>query len=320
MSSTFSHLPHAVAVHIVAGMASVLALASVAAADTLSPIRHPLPPRPLRPIFPPPPPPPEPISGFEVIASTTVNVAPLSSATVEAQCPGGKIAISAGYLAVPANSSQPLAARGLQIQQAMPDGAVARVTLRNANVFEAGTIQAFAVCINPIPGLRVAANPARSLNPATCTDDERVIGGGFMANAEGTSVFWASPTSGPGAGGSWTAPLARNSFAPKAAEKSVMAICAPKASVPGWTLKESVTLSLGAQSSGTLSVGCDAGQPIGAGIDNSAGVFDYFTPFTFISLTFNSGQWSAVVWNKDLFAGPNAVKARLRLICAQTMP
>jgi len=260
------------------------------------------------------------ISGFEVVAGSTVNVAPLSTATVEAQCPGGKIAISAGYLAVPANPSQPLAARGLEIHQAQPDGAVARVTLRNANVFEAGTIQAFAVCINPIPGLRVAANPARSLNPATCTDEERVIGGGFMATAEGTWVYWAAPKEGPAAGGSWAAPLARNAFAPKAAANSVMAICAPKASVPGWALKDSVMLSLGAQSSGTLRVGCDAGTPIGAGIDNSAGDISDFMPFSFNGLTFNSGEWTAVIWNINLFAGPNAVKARLRVICAQMGP
>lgn len=320
MSHSFIHRSRAVAIFVLAYVVGFLAFASVAsAADPLSPILSPRPQRPVRPVLPPPPPPPQTISGFEVTEGSTVRVAPLSTATVETQCANGKIAISAGYLALPANPSLPLAARGLEIHQAIPDGAVARVTLRNANAFEAGTIQAFAVCINPIPGLRVAANPARSLNPATCTDDERVIGGGFMATAVGTWVFWAAPTSGPLAGGSWTAPLARNSFAPQAAANSVIAICAPKASVPGWALKDSAMLSLGAQSSGTLRVGCDAGEAIGAGIDNSAGVFD-FNPLGFHSLTFISGQWTAAIWNIDLFAGPNAVQAKLRVICAQTRP
>ncbi len=268
----------------------------------------------------PTPEPPTPLSGFEVVASSIAVVAPLSTVTIEVPCPGGKIAISAGYQATPLNPALPLAARGLEIHESMPDGGVARVTLTNANVFESGTLQAFAVCINPVVGLRVDANPPRSLDQARCTDDERVIGGGYTATAPGTMVLESVPTAGPLAGGGWNAPLGRNSFAPPAAAKSVVALCVPKSAVAGWTLKESEMLSLGAQSSGTLSLGCDQGMPIAAGAESTPNIHIDFMAFHQVSLTLNGGRWSSTIWNKDLFAGPGAVRARMRVICAQVVP
>jgi hypothetical protein len=178
--------------------------------------------------------PPQPLTGFEIVRSGTITVAPLSSGTVSASCSPGKIAISVGYLAAPKNSGAADAGRGLEIKSAMPTGASGKVTLRNANVFERATLQAIATCINPVPGLRdvpvVDGVQGPETVSAACNADERVVGGGFEGGMDG------HPRGSFPVENGWQVDATKASPLPGRYNFTSRALCAPANAVAGWTV------------------------------------------------------------------------------------
>lgn len=320
------------------------------------------PPPPPRPAPPPPPrtapPVPAPavartgVSGYEVVAGPLVNVAPLSHTVTSAQCPAGKVALSAGYRVTPGGDAQ----FGLEVRGAMPDGRLATVRVRNANVVDAARAQAFAVCVNSIAGLRVidvpasgfgAGDPAQ-LRQLECAATERLVGGGVMATNDvmmaanaprrpsfddpvvfGTSGLPGSSGSGsPGPGQGppasdapavWrTRTVASSAVAlPGSVNFSARALCAPEAAVDGWELVESAEVSLGARTRAEPALSCSGGKALlAAGVAQGS---DNLLDMVVASMApkANTLEWAAQIANRNTIGGSGPVQAGLSAICAR---
>jgi hypothetical protein len=205
------------------------------------------------------------VFGYEVVQGPEVNVAPLASTVISAQCPEGKVALSAGF---DFNATGD-ATVGLEMRGAIPDGRNAQVWVRNANIVDAAKARAFAVCVNAIAGLRVVDSTTESLdtveNPSrlTCGARERLVGGGVMAGND-TLVNANAPEPG-GERGTWLATVIRSS--PFAGQDRIRtrALCAPDAAVDGWEIIETATVYLDSPSNRLLLQGCPGNKVLLAG-------------------------------------------------------
>ena len=290
------------------------------------------------------------VSGYEVVPGPMVDIAPLSHALTSAQCPAGKVALSAGWRVTPGGDAQ----FGLEVRGAMPDGALATVLVRNANAFVAARAQAFAVCVNAIAGLRAievgrtgfAASDAPQLRQLDCAASERLVGGGVMgtndvmlgSNAarrptfDDLIVFGTSGLPGsPGAGAGTSAPPAASSPAvwrvnvassnavalPGSVSFSARALCAPEAAVDGWELIESAQVSLGARSRAEPALGCPGGKALlAAGVSQrSNNLLDMVVAS--MAPKPNTLDWAAQIANRNTIGGSGAVVAGLSAVCAR---
>ncbi len=110
------------------------------------------------------------VPGWELVTGSFVQIAPLSSGTAVAQCPSGKVALNAAYEFTPLGAGNADATFGLEIRGAIPDGALARVFGRNANVFVDGAVARHGgVC-----------EPARRLSDHRCVEA-----------THGSKYFWS---------------------------------------------------------------------------------------------------------------------------------
>ena len=268
-----------------------------------------------------PPAPATGISGMEVIAGPMIDVASLAVASASAQCPAGKVALSAGVEFTAAGQ----ASFGLEVKGAWPDGRLATVSGRNANVAVPARARAFAVCVTEIPGLRVAAfggiatarGDAPVLVDGACSANERMVGGGVMgksmtivtsnapAGADATTGVWrqivmlASPVALPGSYG---------------AESRIL--CAPANAVDGWELVMSGPVSLGARSQSTLSTSCPAGKVLlAAGVLQTSR--NYLDIVANTMIPSSNGSASSHIHNRNTLGTGGNVDARVSVICAR---
>jgi hypothetical protein len=253
------------------------------------------------------------VSGYEIVSGPLVDVAPLSYTIAIAECPAGKVALSAAFTFDAGGD----ASFGLEVRGAMPEGRQAKVLMRNANVFVPAKARAVAVCVNQIAGLRVSntgplptsAGAGMVTRNQACAPNERVVGGGMeggmdgmmSANGpQGTAWRVAAMTSTP-------IPL------PGANSASGRALCAPEAAADGWEVVQTPDLTLGSRSQSTLSLACPAGKILVSGgvVQHSSNGLD---------LVFNrlvpGNSWTAHVHNRSVVAF-DPIKVALAGICVR---
>lgn len=293
------------------------------------------PPPPPRPAPPPPPPPPPPrpaspapapapapavvrtgVSGYEVVSGPEINVAPLAYTVASAQCPVGKVALSAAY----SFTASGFASFGLEVRGAMPDGRTANVWMRNANVVDAAKGRAIAVCVNDVAGLRVVDSWTESLddrvNPShlTCTGRERLVGGGVMAGNDthitaNAPQRWGDP-------GTWLVEVIRSS--PLAGQDRIRtrALCAPEAAVDGWEVIQSARVGLGGRSQRMLLQTCPGSKVLLAGgVLQSSG-----PPLDMVVSTLGPQgpiAWSTEVKNRNTGGASSQIEVVFAAICAR---
>jgi hypothetical protein len=251
-----------------------------------------------------------------VVQGPEVNVAPLASIVVTAQCPVGKVALSAGY----SFTADGDASYGLEVRGAMPEGRVASVRMRNANIVVAAKGRAIAICVNDIVGLRVVDSWTESLadqqNPShlTCVGRERLVGGGVMAGND-THITanaprpWGDP-------GTWLVTVLRSS--PLAGQDRIRtrALCAPGSAVDGWELIESAPVWLGGRSQRALLQTCPGNKVLLAG-----GVTQTTGPL--LDMVVNtlapqgSVSWSTYVQNRNTAGASSQIGVVFSAVCAR---
>jgi len=264
------------------------------------------------------------ITGFELVTGPWMQIAALSSATAIAQCPGSKIALGAAYQAEP---NQGDAAFGIEVRGAMPQGNHARVFVRNANAFVGARVQATAICVNPIAGLRVVDIASGAMNQnaqpsyfgiARCASGERLVGGGAMASIDvnlstnGPSTTTRGTNDGLAywrLGAMLASPLAA------AQSASARALCAPEHLVDGWEYIETPEASLGARSRTTVPLRCSAQKVmLNAGFeDYGANAENFISPLILIT----GPEASAQLLNRNTIGGAASLRAKLGAICAR---
>lgn len=285
-------------------------------------IKGPLPPPPATTT---PAPPPRPmatgISGLQIIAGPTVDVAPLALASASAQCPTGKIALSAAAdFRAPAASTA-----GLEMRGAWPDNRLGTVRVRNANVGVRATVRALVVCAVPPNGLRqvwtgastlsAGSAPARFSTP--CNSGERLVGGGVMGRDQTVIASNAPGGKTPESGGWLLNAMSASPVAlPGTVGAEVKALCASALAVDGWEIVESVPVALGAKSQTTLTVGCPAGKGLlAAGVEQrSANLLDIIVDNIVVA---QNGQATAHVQNRNTLGSDGDVRAVLTGLCAR---
>ena len=291
------------------------------------------------------------VSGYEVVPGPMIDIAPLSHTVTSAQCPAGKVALSAGYRVTAGGDAQ----FGIEVRGAMPDGRLATVLVRNANAFVPARGQAFAVCVSVIAGLRVldiasgiGAGEPPQLHQLDCAASERLVGGGVMGSNDvmvGSNaprrptfddpiVFGTSGLPGaPGSAGGAAPPAAPAANAaavwrvngvsssavalPGSARFSARALCAPEAAVDGWELVETAELALGARSRAEPALGCPGGKALlAAGVSQRS---DNLLDMVVASMAprANTLDWAAQIANRNTIGGSGAVRAGLSALCAR---
>jgi hypothetical protein len=269
----------------------------------------------------PPPPPPAPqalgVAGYEIVVGPQVDVAPLSSAETSAQCPAGKVALSAGVDFTAAGN----ASFGLEVRGAWPIDRLATVRLRNANVFEPGRARAIAVCVDAIPAMRTAyfdaGTPGQMEAPTTrlgaCASGERLIGGGVMGR-EDTVIASNAPSS----AGFWQSTSVRASpvSLPGTVNIEARTVCAPRAQVDGWEYLETPEVTLGARSQASLNLACTNGKVmLAAGVvERSLNALDIVVNSVILNA---NGTASAHLHNRNTLNSAGSVRAVLTGICAR---
>ena len=292
--------------------------------------------KPSRPATIPPPPPPRPtaramkagppgapaatgISGMEVVAGPMVDVASLAEASASAQCPTGKVALSAGVeFTAPGQASF-----GLEVKGAWPDGRLATVRVRNANVAVPARARAFAVCVMEIPGLRAAyfggLATARGDDPVridgACNANELVVGGGVMGQSMTIVTSNAPDGASPGVWHQLVMPASPVRL-PGSYRAESRILCAPASAVDGWEIVTSVPVALGARSQSTLSTSCPAGKVLLA-----AGVLQTSTNYIDIvassMIPSSSGSSTAFIQNRNTLGSAGTVDAKVSALCAR---
>jgi hypothetical protein len=268
------------------------------------------------------------IIGYEVVFGAPVIIAPLSSADVFAQCPSGKVAISAGYdFTVGQGGGSNDLLFGYEIRGAKPTNNLVKVIARNANVFVAGSVRAVAVCITPIPGMRTiefftlqnSPNEAvNATNSQACNATERLIGGGvsgmieLMMNANG-------PQQSPSA---WQVKQASNSPFSGGAFRSGLAsvaICAPEHLVDGWEYVESAPVFLGARVMSNAFVACAANKVmVTAGVMQQSNSQDIdMIANSLKPASTGSFNWVAQIQNRNTLGLSGSVQAKVSGICVR---
>lgn len=234
-----------------------------------------------------PPPPPSspaaalaatPITGYEIVAGAEVSVANLALGESSAQCPAGKIPVGGAY----DFRGPPDAAYGYVILGVTSRGTnlrYVRVSAHNANVFVAGVVRAFAVCITPPVGTRevdLYSNQEKFRLDTRCNDAERVIGGG-ATGAEVTQLNSSYPEAPTNAaewreGTGWRLEAQRKGILVNHSVVGTL-LCAPAASVDGWEHVRSAPVRLGARGRAQLELRCPSGKSmLTAGIAGGPGL------------------------------------------------
>lgn len=260
------------------------------------------------------------IQGHEVVLGPYASIPPLSMVTAHAQCPAGKVALSAGYEFTGTGD----AAFGMEVHSAVPERDAALVTLRNANVAVAAQGRAIAVCVRPPPGLRTVPIRRVSDTASPCAADELLVGGGTSAGSSGGKDFWLAGN-GPWqvAQGAviWQGYLSlatpwgpldeprQNNYA--------TALCAKANGVPGWQYMATPQTRLGARAQTELSLSCPPGKVLLAAghLQHARNDLDLVSN----KLTLSRSGASARLMNRNII-GATPVVASLSMLCADARP
>lgn len=256
------------------------------------------------------------VAGYEVVQGPEVNVAPLAHTLASAQCPAGKVALSAGYSFTAVGD----ASFGLEVRGAIPEGRAANVWVRNANVVDAAKARAIAVCVNEIVGLRAVDSWTESLddrgNPShlACAGRERLVGGGVMAGND-THITanapqpWGDP-------GTWLVTVIRSS--PLAGQDRIRtrALCAPEAAVDGWEVIQTAPVGLGGRTQRMLLQTCPGGKVLLSG-----GVLQRGGPPLDMVVNTLGPQgaiaWSTHVHNRNMAGASSQITVVFAAVCAR---
>lgn len=262
------------------------------------------------------------IFGAEIAVGPVVSIAPLTIAELSAQCPSGKVAISAGMdLGASGEANYGAELRGTSISS----DRLVRARVRNANVFVTITGRAMAVCITPIAGMRTimfgsmqmgARDPAHRADQG-CALSERVIGGGVIGS-DFTQIATNAPQGSAPETVTWREVVApQNTIVVPGLgyNAEARAICAPASGVDGWSIVETAEVSLAARGVTTLSINCPAGAALlAAGVaQQSSNYIDMLAN----DITLASGGATAQVINRNIMGGGAPVRATLAGICAR---
>jgi hypothetical protein len=258
------------------------------------------------------------VSGYEVVEGAGVDIPPLSSAMAFAQCPAGKVALSAAYRVTGA----PDAKWGFEVRGAIPEGRMAKVQVRNANVFLAGRATALAVCVNSIAGMRlnpiedyVSANQDAS-HALACGAGERLVGGGVMGSDYSMIASGPQPVA---SNAVWNALVSPTGvMLPGSGKYTANVICAPETSVDGWELVEAPETSLGARARTEPVLTCPTGKVLlAAGVSQRGGkLLDLSVPNLAPSGN-GAASWMASIGNRNTINGNGPVHAHFAAVCAR---
>ena len=263
------------------------------------------------------------IIGAEIAVGPAVTIAAVSIVELTAQCPVGKVAISAGMDLATTGE----AVFGAELRGTWVNGdRIGHALLRNANVFSDITGRAIAVCIVPIPGMRSimfggirlsARSPAHRVDQA-CAAGERLIGGGVMGN-DMTQIAANAPQGATPETAIWREVVAHQNtvvIPGLPANAEARALCAPASGVDGWSFVESAPVSLAPRSMTTLSISCPAGKTLlAAGIvQQSSNYIDMLANDLAIP---GDGTATGQVINRNIVRGGDDVRATLAGICAR---
>lgn len=273
------------------------------------------------------------VLGWELVTGSFVQIAPLSSGTAVAQCPSGKVALNAAYEFTPLGAGNADASFGLEIRGAIPDGALARVFGRNANVFVAAQLRATAVCVNPPVGFRSIDASKTHIDQYTtyagldqytvCEPNERVIGGGVMGSidmivsgngpAQGQFSSGQRSQTGPVVVG-WHASAGIASQFVSDQQVYATALCAQEHAVDGWEYVAAPDASLGGRSRTSVPIRCSPGNSmLAAGFASSSSDDNFISPV----LQIGSSDASAQLLNRNVIGGAGSLVSRLGAICAR---
>jgi hypothetical protein len=258
------------------------------------------------------------ISGLTIAYGPTVDVAPLTIASTSAQCPNGKVALSAAVdFRAPAENTA-----GLEILGAWPDNQIGTVKVRNANVGVRATARALAVCAVAPTGLRQVLVSAPLTSPAPmvpppvrmatpCALSERVIGGGVMG-WENTVIASNAPDAAEG----WLLHITRASAFAMGTGADARVLCASVNALDGWEVLTSPEVSLGGKSQTTLSISCPNGKGLlAAGVQQrSNNLLDMIVDNIVVAGNMHA---SAHVQNRNIGGSNGNVRAVLTGVCAR---
>jgi hypothetical protein len=270
------------------------------------------------------------VVGWELVTGADVQIAPLSSGTAVAQCPNGKVALNAAYEFTPLGAGNADAAFGLEIRGAIPDGALARVFGRNANVFVAAQLRATAVCVNPPAGFRtIDVSKQQTENSlglgqyTTCGPNERLIGGGVMGSID-VVVDGNGPAQGRFSTGqltgsgpvvvSWHASGSTASSLASGQTAYATALCALEQAVDGWEYVAAPDASLGGRSRTSVPIRCSPGHSmLAVGFSSSSSADNFISPVLQIA----GNDATAQLLNRNVIGGAGSLVSRLGALCAR---
>jgi hypothetical protein len=260
------------------------------------------------------------VSGYQVVFGPLVQVPPLSHTIASAQCPAGKVALSAGYEFTAGGD----ASFGLEVRGAMPEGRETRVLMRNANVAVGAQARALAVCVNTIAGLRVVDFDGGVIGGTSgiitdkrlaCAAGERVVGGGVMGGLN--TMLGANAPSGSAGDSVWWARALSSSPLPGSASAPMRALCAPEALVDGWELVQSAPVALAARAQTTLTQTCPGNKALlAAGLVQSTNNLLDMVANTLAPRT-NSLAWQSHLHNRNVLGTGGTVNAVMTAVCAK---
>jgi hypothetical protein len=260
------------------------------------------------------------VLGYEVVFGPFVQVPPLSHTTASAQCPAGKVALSAGYEFTAGGD----ASFGLEVRGAMPEGRDTRVLMRNANLAVGAQARALAVCVNTIAGLRVVdfdggviggTSGIISDKRLACAAGERVVGGGVMGGLN--TMLGANAPSGSAGDSVWWARALSSSPLPGSASAPMRALCAPEALVDGWELVQSAPVALAARTQTTLTQTCPNDKALlAAGLVQSTNNLLDMVANT-LAPQKNTLAWQSHLHNRNVLGTGGPVNAVMTAVCAK---
>ncbi len=256
------------------------------------------------------------LAGYAVVSGATATVSPNSAVTISASCAPGSVALGGGVSVGGATgavvrSSAPLAGGGGWTVT------VANVPLIGAAI----TVTPMAVCASRPAGYAINT-VARSLSmfevnsfEAACPTAAHFATGVGVATG-GTDVRPFSqqiiqqpaPEKVRAGGRSYLALPGSSSF-------DVTAICADFTALPGRAFVLSTSVSIGAQSTATLTAACPAGK---SALHGAVGTLENAIVTLDSTPTGGGTGWSATVYNPELISA--SLSARLQVVCVQTAP
>ncbi len=211
------------------------------------------------------------LTGYAIAVGPLTPIGSGTYGTVTAQCPAGKVALSAGFRALPINAEPQY---GVEVRTAVPENSVARVVVRNAFAFGHIQVEPYAICVDPLPGMRAirqgfVARSDQQLDSAvvSCGPNERLIGGGFIGAGETHPVVAAPVRHSSGAQGYVVAGAKTSPTALSAATTTVeiIALCAPATAVPDWEIVTGAWQTINRRASASMMLDCPPGKRLLAG-------------------------------------------------------